>query len=163
MSPDLRSVIEDLEVRLLATRARADQTRAGVERARERRAWALELLQIDEGGAPLPLTPLLGAVAAALGALTAGLGAYAVCLGGDACWGALASLGLFIGTAGLVVARRPGAGGSARALLTRFAWIVGLLALFAFLAGITSRHRACHLYHRSHAHAGSAAAGCAGL
>jgi hypothetical protein len=136
---DPRFTVVDLEARLAVVRDRSDAARTAVERARERRAWALELLQIDEAGTLLALGPLLGAVCAAIGALAAALGAYAVCVGGGTPWGALASAGFVVELIGLVASRRPGAGGSARVILTRAAWVVGALALLALLAGFV-RH-----------------------
>jgi hypothetical protein len=138
-SNDPRSTVLDLEGSLAVVRDRLVEVRAAVDRARERRTWTLELLQIDEAGAPLPLGPLLGAVGAAIGALTAALGAYAVCLGGEAIWGTLAVAGFVVGFVGLVVSRRPGAGGSARALLARVARVVGVLALLAIVVGTLVR------------------------
>jgi hypothetical protein len=135
MSPVTREAVDARERALDAKRGTLAALEHALEAARDRRGELLDLLGEGIAFKPLPLAPLVGAIVADLLAAVSLLFSYIalIFLEGWAFAATIAALGLAAPCA--VLAGRPGAGGSARALLRRATRLVALVAVLALVIG----------------------------
>lgn len=144
-APVTRDAVDALERELETKRGTLATLEQSLESARDRRAELLDLLGEGVAFAPLPLAPLVGAVAANLLAATALWFSYVavIFLEGWTFAACIAALGMAAPFE--VLASRPGAGGSARALLRRATRLVALITVIALATGavraLTGGHR----------------------
>ncbi len=128
--------VEALERNVETERARVAELEKRLAQTRDRTAKAIELVGAGVDGVPLAAGPLVAALVACLSALVGVWFAYVSVVFLDAWTYAVGISAMFIAAPLHVFAHRPGAGGSARALLRKATWACLAVAALGLLAGV---------------------------
>lgn len=140
-----REAVDARERELAAKHETLAALERSLESARDRRAELVDLLGEGVDFVPLPLAPLVGAIVGNLLAATALWFSYVSLIFLERWTFAVTIAALAMTASFEILAARPGAGGSARALLRRATRLVALVAVLALAAGairaLTGGHR----------------------
>lgn len=134
-APVTREDVDALERDLADKNAELSTLEQSLEAARDRRAKLVDLVGEGVDSAPLPLAPLVGAITANLLSVTALWFSYVGVIFLELWAFKLSCAALVVAALFGALASRPGAGGSARALLLRATLLVGVVTLLAVAAG----------------------------